>query len=150
MVLFNYCNMNICNFQCLSFIWHTNKTESCFTHSNKLICFRKTICCRYDKMTPLYKSTLSPVAPGYIFHLAARESTGHPLLEALVPFPGRPLNDRCLAGSQTQPWRSPHSLWLNRCPFFLTAFLSVSICQPCIISQQSTVPLTAAIVNDIF
>lgn len=58
----------------------------------------------------------TPVAPGYIFYFAERVDRLSPS-GALVPFLGRPLNDRCLAVSQIQPWRSPHWVWLNRCPF---------------------------------
>ena len=62
----------------------------------------------------LQPPTLS--APGSIFYSAEPVDRLSPS-GALVPFLGRPLNDRCLAVSQIQPWRSPHWVWLNRCPF---------------------------------
>lgn len=73
----------------------------------------------YHQIIPLYIQLPQPpalVAPGYIFYSAERVDRLSPS-GALVLFLGRPLNDRCLAVSQRQPWRSPHWAWLNRCLF---------------------------------
>lgn len=64
----------------------------------------------------------------------------------LVLFLGRPLNDHCLAVSQTQTSLSLHWVGLNRCQYSHNT-PSVPICQPRIVGQHSTVQLTSGIVK---
>lgn len=137
----------------LHMTWSLNKHFWLTDQSEALICLRTVRCvsvcvCKYCEIITLYKSaptTSHSCCPWIHFHFAEQVDRPSPS-GALVLFLGRPLNDRCLAVSQMQPWRSPHWAWLNRCPFLITP-LSVSICQPCIVSQHSTVQLTSMIVK---